>query len=230
MKTLTTCLATLAVASVSMFGESVRGQTPDTDVNIPQGSITVSVSHDLFGSMANLINDQLRFYGAGFLEHTDIPLDGNSGLGVTTWLDGDGCCSNDPAGNNAQGWARFDFDQLYDIKSLRIYNYADDSAPGRSFKDTIISWSNDGGSSWTVGTPFELPTAPFTTPINTNIGTVVSAGFTADAVLVTGVVSWGDSSYIGLDEVKFNLVPEPTSFSLLGLSGLAMLLLRSKRS
>jgi hypothetical protein len=167
------------------------------------------------------------FEGAGYLtdgwSHTSDP-------GQLTWITANLTPKTSPAGVNCQVWAEFTFDKVYSIKDITVWNsgMAEGAAPQRSWKDTVISWSTDGSTwssmnhtfnqtgIWESGGYFQDPSDP-------------AIAFANDAkyVVFSGLNNYGGGEYM-MSEVRFNLnaVPEPTSFALLGLGGLALLLRR----
>lgn len=159
---------------------------------------------------------------------------GNFGL----WHAGDVPGSILPAPGNppvvADQWVAFEFDTPQLLSKAYIWQSAQHGVAallGRGVKDLNILYSTDGavsfsnalttssttlniGSSHTTGNVEPVQVVEFSGPI---------AGITHIAFDIISAHSGATNEYVGLSEVRFEAVPEPTSLALLGLGGLMMI-------
>ncbi len=155
-----------------------------------------------------------------------------SSAAYNSWLGVKGAYTS-PAGVSCAAWAEFTFDQVYNVDTITVWNGL--GTPGlaaqtvRSFKDTTISWSTDG-TTWS-SMNYTLTTGPgfngdpnFAPPSDP----AVPFGQAAKYVVLSGLNNYGDPNFMTMSEVRFNLVPEPSTLALLGLGGLGLLLRRKR--
>ncbi len=170
---------------------------------------------------------KLPFAGAPYTtdgwSHTSSPVD-------NTWISDDLTPKTSPSGiANSQVWVQFAFDKVYGVKDITVWNSGmdDEAALGRSWKDAKISWSADG-SSWehmdyTFSQKIVEGSYYFLAPTDPAIPFAHDAQY----VVFSGLSNYGGGEYM-MSEVRFNLVPEPSTVALLGLGAFGLLFLRRK--
>ncbi len=138
-----------------------------------------------------------------------------------------------PASVNSKAWVEFSFDQVYSLKDITVWNGAGDEANSfqraRAWKDTVISWSTDGDTwnsmNYTLNQPPIGGDANFFSPSDPAIPFANNAKY----VVFSGTANYGDTQFMSMSEVRFNVaVPEPSTLALLSLSGLGLLLRRKR--
>jgi hypothetical protein len=133
----------------------------------------------------------------------------------------------------SQNWIAFTFDQPYNVKDIDIWNgaYATGEGGGAdySLRNVYIDYKVNGV--WQLaGSTIELARCPnnggnWFTPTD-NIAVGLNG---VEAVCITPLDNWtigSTSSYAAFSEVRFYLIPEPSTLALLGLGGLALFLRR----
>ncbi len=103
-------------------------------------------------------------------------------------------------------WIQFDFDGLYRLDEMRLWNYnvAFELYLGFSLKNVTIEYTGDG-SDWTALGDFDLPQGPGT---NTYAGTAIDlGGIAASAVRLSVNDNYGTQQSYGLSEVQFMYIP-----------------------
>jgi hypothetical protein len=142
-----------------------------------------------------------------------------------------------PAGQTGDAWISYEFDDVYALGDLVVWNWNSQANPGGGqfaggIKDVIIDYSPDGGANWSSLGSLTFAQAPSTAAyagvVEANFG-----GASANKVVITVVNShnhWtGPASTLhGLGEVAFDVVPEPATLTILGLGTLG--LIRRKRA
>ncbi len=119
----------------------------------------------------------------------------------TMWLSGEG----DPG----SAWIRYDFDRLYKLHEMLVWNYNGPSIlGGYGLQNTTIEYS-ENGETWTVVPDAnELAQAPGEDGYESN-STVALNGVAAKSVRITANSNWGGPMFTqyGLSEVRFLCVP-----------------------
>jgi hypothetical protein len=119
----------------------------------------------------------------------------------TMWLSGEG----DPG----SAWIRYDFDRLYKLNQMLVWNYNGPSIlGGYGLQAVTVEYSEDG-QVWTVlpgATEFAQATGEDSYEANT---TVDFGGVVAKAIRITAQSNWGGEMYTqyGLSEVRFLYIP-----------------------
>ena len=194
-------------------------------------------------------SDAVTATAANFAVASTAPVNAVNGSGLDgtgemhsngAWNDNVGWLGDTPnLGNVNPGtweggaWIRFDFDQVHPIASARIWNY-NALLSNRGMNQVVIEYSETGGSDpsdWTrlggedhVVSFTQAPGLPdytgFTVDFgDVNAGSVIFTALSADI----GVANFGESGNAGLAEVRFAIVPEPATLSLLALGAVALI-------
>ena len=121
------------------------------------------------------------------------------------------------ASDTGLGWIKYEFDNIYPLAELRIWNY-NTGITARGMKDVTIQYSCDGVTWATLG-DYTIPLAPGSDDYT---GSVVAdfGGILARSVVITARPSgpnWGGENVgnIALSEVRFHHTPEPGMISLI---------------
>jgi hypothetical protein len=98
------------------------------------------------------------------------------------------------------------------------------------------SWNNPSVAAWTITLFYDNPAnviGSYSTPSLTGTWTqystpapIVASGASAGGKLGILVVNSGTANFANVDEIQVNVVPEPTTISLMAMAGLGMLLRR----
>jgi hypothetical protein len=137
-----------------------------------------------------------------------------------------------PTGANPDQWYMVEFDGEYELINMLVYNSAM-NVDNRALKDVVISYTVDG-LNWTPIATNQLSDISGidccgrTYSDDVPFGTVAATGVCIDMYSAWYGESYGDpDGYYMMDDVLFNVVPEPATLSLLGLG--ALTLIRRKR-
>lgn len=125
-------------------------------------------------------------------------------------------------------WIEFDLGQAFALSGLHVWNNNQASQSDRGFRTVDILTSLDGAAYFTVADDYVLSKAPES---DTYAGETYWLDLgPARYVRIQGYKSenWGDTSYIGLSEVRLIALPEPATAALLFTAG-AGLVLRRRR-
>ncbi len=135
-------------------------------------------------------------------------LHNNNGTGYGMWLSkaGGGAAENpSPSGTDGAAWIMYDFGSVYELDTLWVWNYNQNVAVNRGFRNVIIEYSHDSYT-WSRLGEFEFAQAPGTDQMPHNIE-IDFGGVTAKYVVLIAAVAdgnWGDAGpYYGLSEVRF---------------------------
>lgn len=129
-------------------------------------------------------------------------------------------------------WAKFEFDQTYQLANLHIWNWNEPAYLGFGWKHLGVEYSTNGTTWTTVTADTIIPMS--TGSANEPASLVLPLGgiFAKYIVLTnTGAINTAEENHsgiymndAGLSEVRFEIgVPEPASLSLLSLCALALL-------
>ena len=160
------------------------------------------------GNGLNAPGDETATHGAG------------SGSG-TMWL------GSTSEGSGIGMFITFDLGSEMDLDGAYIWNYNQDGSGGRGYLNFDIYVGGSGDSAATT-----LLVAG-SSIVREAGGSPVSAQFEAFSASDVQYVKFlsqsnGSNDIVGLSEVRFSQVPEPTTTALLGLGGLALILRRRK--
>ena len=199
-------LAAFALTAGISYGAVVI--TPTGVVASSELSAGYEAINVINGNGLNAPGDETATHGAG------------NGVG-TMWLS-----SNSE--NTIGAFITFDLGSEMDLDGAWIWNYNQDSHGGRGYLNYDIYV---GGSGDSAATTLLLEGASITREAG---GSPVSAQFEAfsasDVQYVKFVSqSTGGNNVIGLSEVRFSQVPEPSAVALFGLGGLGLLARRRRQ-
>jgi hypothetical protein len=129
------------------------------------------------------------------------------------WLDNaSGTSSNHPLGLACKAWAKYEFDQGYQLSAMRVWNYNQSGYTNRGLRNVRIDYSTDGVNFTHMG-DYEWPmadgTGGYTPPIN-----LAFDNQTIKAVVITAAETngnWG-GNYYGFSEVQFALSQNKATF------------------
>lgn len=118
-----------------------------------------------------------------------------------------------PARSAYKNWIRYDFSNIYEFQTSRIWNYNVTGETDKGFKNVVIDYSLDGTTWHQLGGTYTWPQAP---------GTSDYSGFTgpnfnnskAKYILVTALSNWNDPSCSGFGKITFDAIhcdPEGTA-------------------
>ncbi len=95
----------------------------------------------------------------------------------------------------------YNFNTLWQLGSMNVWNYNETSFTGRGFKDVTIWLSGDYGQTWTQMAATTLNQAPGSTSYNTP-DTISFGGSYATNLRITATSNYGASGYSGLNDVQ----------------------------
>ncbi|MEJ6571368.1 MAG: PEP-CTERM sorting domain-containing protein [Akkermansiaceae bacterium] len=116
----------------------------------------------------------------------------------------------------------------FDVDSIHLWNYApSNNTTNRGLGVVDIYFSTDNGSNYTL-----VPATVTFAEATTNVAATVQSKSFATVSGVTDIRLIADNSGSGthtsFSEIRFGVVPEPSTTALLGLGGLALILRRRK--
>ena len=126
-------------------------------------------------------------------------------------------------------WLRYEFDGAYQLDKMWVWNYNGDNTVTLGFRSTDVYYTPAGGGADVLLGNYEFAVAPGA-PDYAHNTEVDFGGVEAEGVYLQQVTGWDHPwGAGGLSEVRFNVVPEPVTLTLLGLGGLGVLLRRRRR-
>lgn len=155
----------------------------------------------------------------------------------TMWLsNGTFTTPNDPIGAFPNSYIEFNLGDNYVLESFTVWNYNEATSQlfTRGANLVNISVASEVGGTFTSLGNFNFNIAPGANNVDFGQSIDLSSFAAAEDVRLVrfDILSnhGGDNNFVGLSEVRFfgTVVPEPSSATLIGLSGL-MLLLRRRR-
>jgi hypothetical protein len=112
------------------------------------------------------------------------------------------------AGGTQPAWLRYQFDKIYSLHEMWVWNYNQTVEPrvGFGMKDVVIEYSADGITWAPLAPSTQFTRGPGAAGYAHNT-TVAFGGVPAQFVRITAKSSWGGGSQSGLSEVRFYYVP-----------------------
>lgn len=215
----------LSLGMISL-GRSAVLQTPTIEVPVnvaPRASITASSSVSEYGGFnAQKVVDGSEADYRGWVWSDSL---GNYEYKSNMWL---AKGVNDPDAGTLPAWLKFDFLEEYKISSVSMLNTKNYTYGDRGAKDFSLKSSSDGINYVSTGLSGRLDWQ------NTSFQNYDFSSFVNTRYLMiefTSAYNLQSVGYdsVGLNEVKINAVPEPSSLSLLALGGVVMALRRRKK-
>jgi hypothetical protein len=165
---------------------------------IAGGNITVTASSEYTGAIST-VND------------SGLDDDKHSNDWRDMWLSvsggGGGACNPSPSGSTGPAWIAYEFDKVYKLHQMWVWNYNAVTNEDRGMRNVTIEYSTDGTSYKQLGGN-EFAIAPGTADCEHNTE-VNFGGAVAKYVVITANEvdgSWGADRY-GLSEVRFLYMP-----------------------
>ena len=190
-------------------------------------SATASSFQDAGHSPTNLIN------GSGLDVNTPSGLHDNHPGAATMWTAGTGGLAADVDNT----WVEFDLGGVYDLMNARIWQYNQNSLPGRQLRQfdilvspnlvdpfTLVASNVELSQFATTPGPFDAPATP---GIPAQLFAAGSLGVQRVRFELDTAWSGSPGEFVGLSEVKFEVVPEPTAGAVL-LIGSGLLAMRRR--
>lgn len=133
---------------------------------------------------------------------------------------------------NGTGNITYDLGAIYSLDSFQVWNFNEvNLGPARSVRDVVVTYGETLALGSTLGSVTQFAAAPGT---NNYAGQVFTfAPISARFVRIESLNNYGGDR-VGLAEIQFNsapaatVIPEPSSAVLLGIGGLALVMLRRK--
>ncbi len=207
------------VFSVVFCGLAVAADAPVQQTIDLEGRVVCTAPSQQYGAAINVVN------GYGINEDGFHPFEhwaGNNG-GHGMWITGaggGGSAANNPIGLDCSTWLRFDFDTVYPLGTLWIWNHNQWRLDGsldetnRGLKNVQVHYTSDG-QNWTKLGDYVIPRMVGAEWVAHNYE-IEFAGADANSVLITANKVDGNygSAYYGMSEVMFgiqNTVYDPYS-------------------
>jgi len=132
------------------------------------------------------------------------------------WVWKKGVSNPNPGTEPCMTWLRYDFGQVYKLQTLWVWNYNPKGSPvHRGLRKVTIEYSTTGGSKrseWKKLGEYEFAMAPepgspdYVYNTEVDFGGVEARYVVISAHMTDG--NWGDPTYYGLSEVRFNLAAD----------------------
>ena len=203
--TLTLAASALLIAVGTSADAAVITPTSATSTSTIGGVRTIDKTIDASDLSAGGLSGDI-------LSETHTNNDSNSG---GYWL------STNTGGNVAGEVLTFTLEEATDISGIHMWGYERIGSTSRTMKTFDLSFSTDGGANYTT-TIAKASLGNFAAP-NDPIGVQTKTFATVSGVTtikISNIENFGDANYVGLSEIRFEVVPEPGSLALLGLGGL----------
>ncbi len=133
-----------------------------------------------------------------------------------------------PSGIQGEGWIQFEFSTPQQVNTMWVWNYNGPNI-SRGWESVAVDYSVDG-TTWTRlgggNTYLTFAQAPGANGYVCN-NLIDLGGASIKKIVLTCQFNggnYGDPSWTGLSEVRFDVVPEPATMLLLGLGGLSMII------
>lgn len=205
----------------------------------PQLLLTCLAAFGLVGGLqaANVVTPIDATAGSSLRAESPISatIDGtglNSTTGdISTWTHdvndpkGNYWLSAQHAGKNGGEFITFDLGDTYEVSELYLWQYTLSDSTNRQIVDATLTFSTDNVtfSNSIAWQPTLVNTTTAYTPETFTFSETVSG------VRYINMVVENNSDYVGLAEIRFGVVPEPSSFALLaGCFGLAWVMMRRR--
>jgi hypothetical protein len=163
---------------------------------------------------------------AGASSSSTLPVHTVDGLGLSDlkhetswrsmWFWGKGASNPNPGTVPCTTWLKYDFGQVYKLGTLWVWNCNLEGSPVHyGLRNVTIEYSTTGGSDageWKKLGDYEFAMAPepgspdYTYNTEVDFGGVEAKYVVISAHMTDG--NWGDPTYYGLSEVRFNLAAE----------------------
>jgi len=173
-----------------------------------EGRVVCTAPSEQYGAAITVVNGHgINEDGYHPFEHWDGERGGH-GMWITG-AGGGGNAANHPAGLDCSTWMRIDFDTVYPLGVMWIWNHnqwrSDLDETNRGLKNVQVHYSSDGRN-WTKLGDYVIPRMVGGEWVQHNYE-IDFAGADANSVLITAAAAegnWG-SSYYGLSEVMFGI-------------------------
>lgn len=201
-------LLVIVAFSVEICGLAVAADAPLQQIIRLEGSVVCTAPNERFGAAMNVVNGSgINEDGFHPFEHWD-GAGGGHGMWITD-AGGGGSSANNPAGLDCSTWLRFDFNTVYPLGVMWIWNHnqwrPDLDETNRGLKNVQVHYTSDG-QSWTKLGDYEIPRMVGAQWVAHNYE-IDFAGADANSVLITADSVDGNygSQYYGLSEVMFGI-------------------------
>lgn len=180
-----------------------------------------------FFALGNIIDNSGLSGPADFSNYATVTHAAASGTTAWTTNNPNGAGDYFLAGNEGTAAiVSFNLGGSFEVSDFVFWGYHFGAANGNEAREFSFEFSNDGGGSF--GAPVVVSNDLGTYAIGDAVTLPLGGNFTADTVRMTmadnhfgGAAAGGDR--LGLGEVKFVAIPEPSTSLLAGLAGLALL-------
>jgi len=211
-----TMIPLAALAGLALTASTSSAAVTFANIDTAVASSSVNAERSLTRTI-----DSTGLSGGGtsgdILSETHLNNDSNGG---TYWLSGN-------TGSNVAGEVlTFTLQSASVVDAVHMWGYDRIGSTSRSIQNFDLSFSTNGGGTYanTIALVLAVPSAD-PIPVQT-LNFAQQTGVTH--IRITNMTNYGDSNYVGLNEIRFSAVPEPTTTALLGLGGLALILRRRK--
>lgn len=198
------CLA----VSLVLHNVTFAAEAPAQQMIQLEGRVTCTAPNERHGAAINVVNDYgINEDGNHSFEHWD-----GEGGGLGMWITdagGGGSAANNPAGLDCSTWLRFDFDTVYSLGVMWIWNHnqwrSTLDETNRGLKNVQVHYTSDN-QIWIKLGEYVIPRMAGADWVAHNFE-IDFAGVDANSVLITASPTEGNhgSPYYGLSEVMFGI-------------------------